>query len=632
MIANWRSTSDCVTGRMAASLPAAATIGLAMLSAPAVAQQPASAASATTPAATNAPLTATAAAQESVTEELIRLLAEHNALSKIDAQALIRRLQTQQVQAAGDGAKTAPQAAAPVAASVPPAPAASAAATSTAPPPAAGSEKSGTVRVIYIPESEKQKIREQVKEEVIAQAKAENWAQPYAIPEWVKRIKLDGDFRFRQEFDYLASDNDPQSINFQAINSGPPIDLNPPSGPFVFPYLNTTQNRELPRIRARFGLSALVARDLTGEFRFATGNTTNPVSTNQTLGTDFNKTSFVIDRAALDYQPLDGLDLYAGRMASPWQSTEMLFDDDLNFDGVAGHYRVHIGDTLTPFVTLGAFSVENTAFDFPSTNSSKVGSRDKWLFAVQLGSKWKLSDGMNLKSAVAFYDFYHLEGKLSSQDCAPLNSSISCNTDDSRPAFLQKGNTLFAIRNLEGFVTQNPTASQLQYFGLASPFRILDATFEFDDVLKGPVHLVFTGDFADNLAYNSDRVLAKVPANNYDPAVIDPSTNNVLVPERYHGGSYAYLAQLLVGQRKLAELGDWNTLVGYRHIESDAVVDAFTDSDFHLGGTNAKGYYVGGGFAFTHNAWVSARWLSATEVTGPPMSIDVLQLDLNARF
>ena len=27
---------------------------------------------------------------------------------------------------------------------------------------------------------------------------------------------------------------------------------------------------------------------------------------------------------------------------------------------------------------------------------------------------------------------------------------------------------------------------------------------------------------------------------------------------------------------------------------ADAVLDAFTDSDFHLGGTDAKGYYLGG--------------------------------------
>ena len=50
------------------------------------------------------------------------------------------------------------------------------------------------------------------------------------------------------------------------------------------------------------------------------------------------------------------------------------------------------------------------------------------------------------------------------------------------------------------------------------------------------------------------------------------------------------------------------------------------------GGTNAKGYHLGGAYGIAHNAWLSARWLSATEVTGAPLAIDVLFLDLNARF
>ncbi|MFN0040753.1 MAG: putative porin, partial [Burkholderiales bacterium] len=32
------------------------------------------------------------------------------------------------------------------------------------------------------------------------------------------------------------------------------------------------------------------------------------------------------------------------------------------------------------------------------------------------------------------------------------------------------------------------------------------------------------------------------------------------------------------------------------------------------------------------NAWIRARWLSANEIDGPPLSIDVLQVDLNAKF
>jgi hypothetical protein len=61
-------------------------------------------------------------------------------------------------------------------------------------------------------------------------------------------------------------------------------------------------------------------------------------------------------------------------------------------------------------------------------------------------------------------------------------------------------------------------------------------------------------------------------------------------------------------------------------------VDAFTYSDFHLGGTNAKGYFFGGGLGIARDIDLSARWYSAREVTGPAYSVDVIQVDLNGRF
>ena len=76
----------------------------------------------------------------------------------------------------------------------------------------------------------------------------------------------------------------------------------------------------------------------------------------------------------------------------------------------------------------------------------------------------------------------------------------------------------------------------------------------------------------------------------------------------------------------------WNVSAFYKYLESDAVVDAFTDSDFHLGGTNAKGYIFGGSYGVAHNVDLTAHWLSASEVSGPPYTVDVILLDLNGRF
>ena len=82
----------------------------------------------------------------------------------------------------------------------------------------------------------------------------------------------------------------------------------------------------------------------------------------------------------------------------------------------------------------------------------------------------------------------------------------------------------------------------------------------------------------------------------------------------------------------LERVGDWKVFAGYKHIKPDALPDAFNDSAFHLGGTNAKGYYLGGAYAFTDGVFAQGRWLSTDEVYSPPLAIDVLQIELNARF
>ncbi len=70
----------------------------------------------------------------------------------------------------------------------------------------------------------------------------------------------------------------------------------------------------------------------------------------------------------------------------------------------------------------------------------------------------------------------------------------------------------------------------------------------------------------------------------------------------------------------------------YKHLERDAVLDAFTDSDFHLGGTNTKGWVVGGNYGLVKNVWLSGRWLSGNVITGPQYGVDILQVDVNTRF
>lgn len=533
-----------------------------------------------------------------VTEALIRMLQSRNALSAEEAQQLLEQLRKE-----------------------------------AAAKPAEPAEPKGRIRVPYLPESEKQRIREQVKKDVLDTAKAENWAAPNAIPDWTRKISLAGDFRLRQEFDFLDRNNNPFFINFQAINSGSPYNVGTPTSNQVSPpLLNSTQNRQAQRVRARLELNAKLNDSWSTGFRLSSGNLNNPVSTNQSLGNDFNKLSLVLDRAYLQYKPTQGwargLQAQGGRMPNPFVSTELVWDEDVNLDGLALSYKLPDAEVLKPYLTAGGFAIQNTAFDFPSTSSNKSVSHDSWLFAAQLGTDWNFIDDMQAGAALAYYHYQGISGELS-QPCLAPTTAFSCNTDDTRPAFVQKGNTLFALRQLQLASANDP---QYQYFGLASPFRVLNARLLWDWSLSRGNHLNFTADYARNLAYDRRKAFARTPVNNYEPGI---DTNNDGVEDvqgAYKGGADAYLAQLRYGQQTTRLFGDWNVYGGYRWIESDAVVDAFTDSDFHLGGTNAKGIYLGANAGVGKNVWLSLHYFSATEISGPPLAIDVLQLDINARF
>jgi hypothetical protein len=93
-----------------------------------------------------------------------------------------------------------------------------------------------------------------------------------------------------------------------------------------------------------------------------------------------------------------------------------------------------------------------------------------------------------------------------------------------------------------------------------------------------------------------------------------------------------YQVGVTVGYPSTRERGQWKLLTNYKHLESDAVIDAFTDSDFHLGGTNAKGWTAGGDLGIGKNTWISSRWITTNEISGPPLAIDIFQFNLNARF
>ncbi len=560
------------------------------------------------------------------TLNLIEALVQKGILDRASADAMIRDAQSKAVQEAKEEiAREHTRAKA----SAPEQPAAESTATAGQ---AGKGKKDNTIHVGYVPEFVKKEIHDQVraelKDEVLKEvkqtAKAEQWNFADALPDWIHRIKpyIDGRLRFSDEF--FDPDN-AQFYDWMAINEEGGISQALARNTA---YLNTQKDRLRINERFRLGFDAQIADGLKAGFRLTTTNLYSPVSTNQTLG-DYNASWIVaLDRAFLQYDFVDSkgndwFSLWGGRIPNPFMSTEMVYSAMLSFEGLVGTARWRFGQD-DPVVSsyhapspTGRYGI-NLGPQTPNTVFATAGvlplqevnfsSSDKWIFAAQAGADWLAFRDSRLKVAAAYYDYRNVRA---------IRNALDSNTYDwTAPRFMQKGNTLVAIDDAKNQTACNTGALGAQnvcLVGLASNFQVLDITAAFDYAGFAPTHILLTADYAKNFGFNANYIASEF-GDHYTP-----HTN-------------AYMVRLDVGRPELRRFNDWNFFFTYRYIESDAILDAFNDPIFHQGGTNAKGWTVGAQYGLASNTWVDLRWLSSDAVSGPPLSLDTLNVDLNAKF
>ncbi len=274
-------------------------------------------------------------------------------------------------------------------------------------------------------------IRAEVKEEVITQAKEENWAAPNTFPEWVSRVEWSGDVRVRNESRFRANDNSDLVADYQEWNDTE-YDISVPN---VFPpLLNTRQDREnLLRIRARFGLEADLGKHWRTGLRLATGSSDSPVSTTQTLGGGLSKKDIWLDRAWISWHP--GIWTFtAGRAKNPFVSTDILYS------GSWASTASRRAGTMCPWGARrllrhpGGLPLGYISDDFPSDEQNKKASEDKWLLGAQLGIDWRFQEDRRFLAALAYYDFNNIEGQRSSPCPSTTAIKAAARTGRRRPS------------------------------------------------------------------------------------------------------------------------------------------------------------------------------------------------------
>ncbi len=472
--------------------------------------------------------------------------------------------------------------------------------------PDVGPDGKRVVHVAYIPESTKREMREQIKGEVLAQAKAERWGDPGTLPDWLDRITISGDMRFRDMDVRLNPKNTPAGSGYTdgVFTRAPDI----VGGSLIgnLPGYDTTDSMNNFFIRARLNIDAKVNDQVSTGLSLTTGNTTSRTSLSQGLGQNFNNENVVINRAMIKVDPAPWVSISAGRMNNPFFSTDLLWADDLSFDGLAGTFKYGITPNIMSYLTLGYFPL---SMDNPGTTNGKS------LVAGQFGANFNVTDKTKFKIGAAFYNYRNIVGTLETNDTqAEVSDYVS--RYEYPDGFRQMGNTLFILN-----APDDPNVN----WGLASKFRENDITASIDYAPSDKMHVLFTSDYVKNVGYKAHDIFERTGYTILD------------------GRNTGFLEKIQIGAPVIKEPGYWNVSLLYRKLGSDAVLDAFNNPDFGLGGTNNKGTIFAANYGIYKNTWLTGRFMSSDllesavpartgSTIATKLSVDTIQLELNARY
>jgi len=464
------------------------------------------------------------------------------------------------------------------------------------------------VRVPYVPQTVKDELREDLKQEVLVKAKEEHWADPGALPSWLYKLNWYGDARFRVEReDYPSGSSLPSAVdNYYQLPLGTT--------------LSTTHSRDQLRLRARLGVDVALDDNFSADVRLITTTgddaSASPVSANAFQGRYGRPFSAGIDTAYLQWSPNANVKVTGGRFINPYLSSEvtnlssdLIWYRDLGFDGVLASFTPHFGANWAGFVKAGAHPLSSNQLGPYNT------APEQWLFAGQTGIGYRAADASTYRFSVAYFSYVGIEGDLN-----PANPPDNTLNSASAPLFRQRGNTMVDINWFS-----NPATPVYAYAG---QFKELELDLDVELARFDPVRLGLDLDYVRNVGFNSGEIAGHIGAA-AQGLPVDISGKTGIERPRVSG----YQLDLFAGGHELKRRGDWQAFGGYRYLERDAVVDAFTSPDYHLGGTDQKGPFLGVNLGLGSNASVGLRY-STTKPIDAPLKFEINQwyLDFLGRF
>jgi uncharacterized coiled-coil protein SlyX len=329
-----------------------------------------------------------------------------------------------------------------------------------------------------------------------------------SLPEWVNKFTPFGDIRIRQEGFY----------NQQTQKAGG----------------SSVDARNRTRFRWRLGVRYTYSDELSATMRIASGNPNDPISTNETFGSEWTPKHVNLDWAYLTVAPgktfgiRPGLfTVNAGKFPNPmFKVGEMVFDDDLSPEG----FNEAIQVLEHPVGILDQLKINLEQWN----NQEVANAGDGWMFGGQLNPTAHVGNVL-LEGGLGQY--YWLNPDLIAQ---------ASNT-----------NSTLVLSNL---VDKATVSGKSTIIGFQSGFNQTDLTLAATiPNIAGTMPLKFFGDYV------------------YNWQAVNSNANGAM------GG-------FRLGNP--VDAGDWAGALYYEYLQQEAAIGDFTFSDFNNGGTNLKGPVV----------------------------------------
>jgi len=464
------------------------------------------------------------------------------------------------------------------------------------------------VKKKLITDQEAEEVRAELTKQV-SETSGGKWKLSTPITE----VELYGDIRLRYQYNGgQTTDNSPLGAHVNGIAGH-----------------DDSQERERERYRLRLGVRGTLADDWFFGIRFetnASSRSTNVTFGDEASGGPFAKNSDTVNvgQAYLGYKGFKDITLTGGRMPNPMVSTLMVWDPDINPEGLAEQWKHTFnfefggGSTasteayskesgkgfvappasepfklkLDLFVNFGQFVYDDSNPENPlgprATTTGQVGrvrgnqlipNTDAFLLAWQVGGKLTFPNNIFLQIAPTIYNY--------------------TGNGDSFNIHYQGGDP--NVTNAVSLAQNQTGINSLLIFDL--PWEIGWKIGEL------PMHAF--GDFAVNLDGDDRARAAGHPG--------------------FGDERYAYQAGLGVGQLK--QKHDWQVDVWYQHTEQYALDPNLVDDDIFDGRQNMHGVAVKAGYALSDAVIFSVTWNYAWRINdnlgtgGTPIAIGINPLD-----